>query len=189
MSHHFPDQTGFQHILEYIGLRCDFICQAAVSDTMDHVQCLGNLPSEIALATQLITMAVMEVASQINRDYGKITEDPGLPHPWWSNVNQQLPEHYQELRWEELLGLYAEFIPRCLMLVLSPKIHTTKDLMETERLELARRQAVLTQMTLAREITQVDAEMRAAMKRIVELEAFWPAKDIFDALSGHHDDK
>ncbi|KIK73467.1 hypothetical protein PAXRUDRAFT_18463 [Paxillus rubicundulus Ve08.2h10] len=51
MSDHFPDQTSFQHILEYIGLRCDFICQAAVLDTMDHVQCLGNMPSEIALAT------------------------------------------------------------------------------------------------------------------------------------------
>ncbi|KIK72251.1 hypothetical protein PAXRUDRAFT_22210 [Paxillus rubicundulus Ve08.2h10] len=51
MSHHFPDQTSIQHILEYTGLRCDFICQAAVSDTMDHSQCLGNLPSEIALAT------------------------------------------------------------------------------------------------------------------------------------------
>ncbi|KIK71731.1 hypothetical protein PAXRUDRAFT_22917 [Paxillus rubicundulus Ve08.2h10] len=51
MSHHFPDQTGFQHILEYISLRCNFIHQAAVSDTMDHSQCLGNPPSEIALAT------------------------------------------------------------------------------------------------------------------------------------------
>ncbi|KIK73404.1 hypothetical protein PAXRUDRAFT_20890 [Paxillus rubicundulus Ve08.2h10] len=51
MSHHFPDQTGFQHILEYIGLRCDFIHQAAVLDTMDHPQCLSNLPSEIALST------------------------------------------------------------------------------------------------------------------------------------------
>ncbi|KIK72336.1 hypothetical protein PAXRUDRAFT_22104 [Paxillus rubicundulus Ve08.2h10] len=51
MLHHFPDQTGFQHILEYIGLRCDFICCAAVSDTMDHAQFLVNLPSEIALAT------------------------------------------------------------------------------------------------------------------------------------------
>ncbi|KIK74985.1 hypothetical protein PAXRUDRAFT_19376 [Paxillus rubicundulus Ve08.2h10] len=49
MPHHCPDQTGFQHILEYIGLRCDFIHQAAVSDTMDHAQCLRNLPSEIAL--------------------------------------------------------------------------------------------------------------------------------------------
>ncbi|KIK72017.1 hypothetical protein PAXRUDRAFT_22504 [Paxillus rubicundulus Ve08.2h10] len=140
MSHHFPDQTSFQHILEYIGLRCDFIHQVAVSDTMDHSQCLRNLPSEIALATRVIATAVMQgwkveiphtiqllvdpdhaVASQINRDYGKITEDPGLPHPWWSDVNQQLPEHYQELGWEELLGLYAKFIPRCPMLVLPPK--------------------------------------------------------------------
>ncbi|KIK77072.1 hypothetical protein PAXRUDRAFT_17747 [Paxillus rubicundulus Ve08.2h10] len=156
MSHHFPDQTGFQHILEYISLRCDFICQATVSDTMDHPQCLRNLPSEIALATQVITMVVMQgwkveilhtmwlladpehtVASQINRDYGKITKDPGLPHPWWSDVNQQLPENYQELRWKELLGLYAKFIPRCLMLVLSPEIPTTRDLTEIERLELA----------------------------------------------------
>ncbi|KIK72257.1 hypothetical protein PAXRUDRAFT_22200 [Paxillus rubicundulus Ve08.2h10] len=114
---------------------------------MDRVQCLGNLPSEIALATQVIAMAVMQgwkveiphtiwllvdpeytVASQINRDYGKITEDPRLPHPWWSNVNQQLPEHYQELGWEELLGLCAEFIPRCPMLVLPPEIPTTGDL-------------------------------------------------------------
>ncbi|KIK72716.1 hypothetical protein PAXRUDRAFT_21664 [Paxillus rubicundulus Ve08.2h10] len=129
------------------------------------------------------------VASQINRDYGKITEGPRLPHPWWSNVNQQLLECYQELRWEELLGLYAEFIPRCPMLVLSPKIHTTEDLMDIERLELAQRQAVLTQTTLAREITQVDAEMKAAMERIVELEAFWSAEEIFDALSGHHNDR
>ncbi|KIK73767.1 hypothetical protein PAXRUDRAFT_20516 [Paxillus rubicundulus Ve08.2h10] len=53
MSHHFHDQTSFQHILEYIGLRCDFIRQAAVSDTMDHSQCLGNLSSEIALATRV----------------------------------------------------------------------------------------------------------------------------------------
>ncbi|KIK72723.1 hypothetical protein PAXRUDRAFT_21655 [Paxillus rubicundulus Ve08.2h10] len=156
MSHHFPDQTGFQHILEYISLRCDFICQAAVSDTMDHVRCLGNLPSEIALATRVITTTVMQgwkveilhtiqllvdpehtVASQINRDYGKITEDPRLPHPWWSDVDQQIPEHYQELRWEELLGLYAKFIPRCPMLVLPPEIPTTGDLTEIERLELA----------------------------------------------------
>ncbi|KIK81221.1 hypothetical protein PAXRUDRAFT_15345 [Paxillus rubicundulus Ve08.2h10] len=77
------------------------------------------------------------VASQINRDYGKITEDPGLPHPWWSDVNQQVLEHYQELGLEGLLGLYAEFIPRCPMLVLSPEIHTTRDLTEIERLELA----------------------------------------------------
>ncbi|KIK74550.1 hypothetical protein PAXRUDRAFT_19763 [Paxillus rubicundulus Ve08.2h10] len=123
---------------------------------MNHVQCLGNLPSDIALATQVIATAVMQgwkvetshtiqlfvdpehtVASQINRDYGKITEDPRLPHPCWSNVNQQLLEHYQELGWEELLGLYAEFIPRCPMLVLSPKIHTTRDLTEIKRLELA----------------------------------------------------
>ncbi|KIK73486.1 hypothetical protein PAXRUDRAFT_20797 [Paxillus rubicundulus Ve08.2h10] len=75
---------------------------------MDHVQCLGNLPSEIALATRVIAMAVMQgLASQINRDYGKFTEDPRLPHPWGSDVNQQLPEHYQELRWEEFLSLYA----------------------------------------------------------------------------------
>ncbi|KIK72705.1 hypothetical protein PAXRUDRAFT_21677 [Paxillus rubicundulus Ve08.2h10] len=129
------------------------------------------------------------LASQINRDYAKITEDPGFPHPWWSDVNQQLPECYQELRWEELLGLYAEFIPRCPMLVLLPEIPTTGDLTEIERLELARRQAVLTKTTLAREITEVDAEMRAAMERIVELEAFWPAEEIFDALSGHHNDR
>ncbi|KIK76683.1 hypothetical protein PAXRUDRAFT_18024 [Paxillus rubicundulus Ve08.2h10] len=129
------------------------------------------------------------MASQINRDYGKITEDPRLPHPWWSNVNQQLPEHYQELGWEELLGLYAEFIPRCPMLVLSAEIHTTRNLTEIERLELAQRQAVLTQMTLAREISQVDAEMRVAMERIMELKAFWPAEEFFDALSGHHNDR
>ncbi|KIK77329.1 hypothetical protein PAXRUDRAFT_17585 [Paxillus rubicundulus Ve08.2h10] len=123
---------------------------------MDCAQCLGNLPLEIALATRVITTTVMQgwkveiphtiwllvdpehtVASQINRDYGKITEDPRLPHPWGSNVNQQLPEHYQELGWEELLHLYAEFIPRCPMLVLSPEIHTTRDLTEIERLELA----------------------------------------------------
>ncbi|KIK77287.1 hypothetical protein PAXRUDRAFT_17618 [Paxillus rubicundulus Ve08.2h10] len=156
MSHHFPDQTGFQHILEYIGLRHDFIRRAAVLDTMDHAQCLGNLPSEIAVATQVIAMVVMQgwkveiphtirllvdpehtVASQINRDYGKITEDPGLPHPWWSNVNKQLLQCYQELVWEELLSLYAEFIPGCPMLVLPPEIPTTGDLTEIERLELA----------------------------------------------------
>ncbi|KIK76786.1 hypothetical protein PAXRUDRAFT_17942 [Paxillus rubicundulus Ve08.2h10] len=183
MSHHFPDPTGFQHILEYIGLRCDFIRQATVSDTMDHSQCPGNLPSEIALATQVIATPVMHgwkveiphtiwllvdpdhtVASQFNRDYSKMTEDPGLPHPWWSDVHQQLPERYQELGWEELLSLYAEFIPRCPMLVLPPEIPTTGDLTEIERLELAQRQ-------------------------IVELEAFWPAEEIFDALSGHHNDR
>ncbi|KIK72164.1 hypothetical protein PAXRUDRAFT_22318 [Paxillus rubicundulus Ve08.2h10] len=202
MSHHFPDQTGFQQILEYIGLRCDFICWAAVSDTMDHSQCLGNLPSEIALATRVIAMVVMQgwkveiphtirllvdpehtVASHINRDYAKITEDPGLLHPWWSDVTQQLLERYQELGWEELLSLYAEFIPRCPMLVLPPEIPTTGDLTEIGR------QAVLTWTALAREITEVDVEMRAAMERIVELEAFWPAEEIFDALSGHHDDR
>ncbi|KIK73400.1 hypothetical protein PAXRUDRAFT_14214 [Paxillus rubicundulus Ve08.2h10] len=106
---------------------------------MDHVQCLRNLPSEIALSTQVITTTVMQgwkleiphtiqllvdpehtIASQINRD-----------------VNQQLPERYQELGWEELLRLYAEFIPRRPMLVLSPEIHTTEDLTEITRLELA----------------------------------------------------
>ncbi|KIK73990.1 hypothetical protein PAXRUDRAFT_20320 [Paxillus rubicundulus Ve08.2h10] len=52
MSHHFPDQTGFQHILEYIGLRCDFICWAAVSDTMDHAvspeSALRNSPCHLS---------------------------------------------------------------------------------------------------------------------------------------------
>ena len=47
----------------------------------------------------------------------------------------------------------------------------------------------MTRTALAREITEVDAEMRAAMERIVELEAFWPAEEIFDALSGHHNDR
>ncbi|KIK75698.1 hypothetical protein PAXRUDRAFT_18766 [Paxillus rubicundulus Ve08.2h10] len=60
MSHNFPDQTGFQHILEYISLRCDFIHQATVLDTLDPAQCLKNLPSEIALATRVITTVVMQ---------------------------------------------------------------------------------------------------------------------------------
>ncbi|KIK76964.1 hypothetical protein PAXRUDRAFT_17820 [Paxillus rubicundulus Ve08.2h10] len=77
------------------------------------------------------------VASQINQDYGKITEDPRLPHPWWSDVNEQLPNNYQQLRWNELLGLYAEFIPGCPMLVLPPDIPTTRDFTEIKRLELA----------------------------------------------------
>ncbi|KIK76469.1 hypothetical protein PAXRUDRAFT_18186 [Paxillus rubicundulus Ve08.2h10] len=134
MSHDFPDQTSFQHILEYIGLRCNFIHQATVLDTLNAAQCLKNLPSENALATQVTTTVVMQhwkveiphtiwllvdpehtVASQINQDYAKIAEDPGLPQPWWSDVNEQLPNNHQQLGWEELLSLYAEFIPRCPM--------------------------------------------------------------------------
>ncbi|KIK95181.1 hypothetical protein PAXRUDRAFT_11612 [Paxillus rubicundulus Ve08.2h10] len=92
---------------------------------------------EIPHTIRLLVDPEHTVASQINRDYGKITKDPRLPHPWWSNVNQQLLEHYQELGWEELLRLYAEFIPRCPMLVLSPEIHTTEDLTKIKRLELA----------------------------------------------------
>ncbi|KIK74439.1 hypothetical protein PAXRUDRAFT_19867 [Paxillus rubicundulus Ve08.2h10] len=100
-----------------------------------------------------------------------------------------LLDNYQQLGWDELLGLHAKFIARCPMLVLPPKIPTTGDLTEIERPELAQKQAVLTWMTLAREITKVDVEMRDTMERIVELEAFWPSAEIFDALSGHHNDR
>ncbi|KIK81905.1 hypothetical protein PAXRUDRAFT_14997 [Paxillus rubicundulus Ve08.2h10] len=118
------------------------------------LQCLKNLPSEIALATQVITTVVIQgwkveiphtiqllvdpehtVASQINWYYGKITEDPGLPHPWWSDVNEQPLYNYQHLGWDKLLGLYAEFIPICPMLVLPPDMPTTRDFTEIERLD------------------------------------------------------
>ncbi|KIK77598.1 hypothetical protein PAXRUDRAFT_17396 [Paxillus rubicundulus Ve08.2h10] len=60
-----------------------------------------------------------------------------MPHPWWSNVNEQLPDNYQQLGWDKLLSLYAEFIPRCPMLVLPPNLPTPRDLTEIKRLELA----------------------------------------------------
>ncbi|KAF9238951.1 hypothetical protein BU15DRAFT_74918 [Melanogaster broomeanus] len=60
MAPYFPDETGFQNILEYIGLRFEFIRRATVADTIDPGRCQRNMPVEVALATRVITTAMMQ---------------------------------------------------------------------------------------------------------------------------------
>ncbi|KAF9230335.1 hypothetical protein BU15DRAFT_83757 [Melanogaster broomeanus] len=206
MAPYFPDETGFQNILEYLGLRFEFIRRATVADTIDPGRCQRNMPAEVALATRVITTAMMRgwnnleiphtirmlvdpqhtVPAHVNRPYLDVEDDPGLPYQWWSEADNNLPECYQELGWDVLLHLYNKFVTRFPTLVHTPKADT-QQLTQIEQLEEARRHAVITRGLLQAESNKVEGELRLAMERIVQLEEHWSPGDIFDAIKSSED--
>ncbi|KAF9231033.1 hypothetical protein BU15DRAFT_82898 [Melanogaster broomeanus] len=161
MAPYFPDETGFQNILEYIGLRFEFIRRATVAtpSTLADVKeiCLWKWP------------------------YLDVKDDPGLPYQWWFEADNNLPEFYQELGWDVLLHLYNKFRHS-----ISYTGTDSEGRYPTTHRDRATRGGPKAcghhKGFAASESNKVEGELRLAMERIVQLEEHWSPGDIFDAI-------